>query len=498
MDFLKNIMITLLAATMLWSCSDNDESINGGETSISLSTNTIQADKNGGNITVTVTSSGDWRLAGVCDWAHPSVTSGKDGDVVTFTIDPNTLDEKRTATFKFFTGSAVAPLQVEILPDYIIDLLSDDNLSISKEENTIQIQLNTNIAEPVITYSEGGEEWLAFDKRSDFGGKVTLSFKAAKNVTYKERSATITISSPLVTNPVNVNQKRTEAIIPETDVLMYDLSARTISFKVRYNVEYTASIAQGGEWITEQSVSQPQLGDDGLTTVTLTYNLSGATNTRGGIVRITNTNNTITSDIAVVQKDLDVELVNIPDQNLRTLVVKNNWALSIAGSQCIILEAGLNATSLSNSSYSSQLTDLTGIENFPNLTSLSLGYCTNMKKLDISGLHKVESLSFSNARYCEEYNLGDNPIYNFNAGGTYAYSYAESLKISSSKLESLDLSIISWYADYDNVTSIDVSECSMLTTLNANRSDKVKTLYLKKGQEISNLTKNDATTIVYK
>ena len=38
----------------------------------------------------------------------------------------------------------------------------------------------------------------------------------------------------------------------------------------------------------------------------------------------------------------------------------------------------------------------------------------------------------------------------------------------------------------------------MLTTLNANRSDKVKTLYLKKGQEISNLTKNDATTIVYK
>ena len=89
-------------------------------------------------------------------------------------------------------------------------------------------------------------------------------------------------------------------------------------------------------------------------------------------------------------------------------------------------------------------------------------------------------------------------IPSFNAGGTYAYSYAESLKFSSSKLESLDLSIISWYESYDNVTSIDVSECPMLTTLNANRSNKVKTLYLKKGQEIPNLTKNDATTIVYK
>ncbi|MEB3375639.1 hypothetical protein SFC43_28710 [Bacteroides sp. CR5/BHMF/2] len=104
-----------------------------------------------------------------------------------------------------------------------------------------------------------------------------------------------------------------------------------------------------------------------------------------------------------------------------------------------------------------------------------------MKKLDISGLHKVKSLSLSNARYCEEYNLGDNqsPVL---MQGTYAYSYAESLKFSSSKLESLDLSIISWYESYDNVTSIDVSECPMLTTLNANRSNKVKTLYLKKGR----------------
>lgn len=500
MDFLKKIMITLLAATILWSCSDDDESTNGGNATISLSTNIIQVDKNGGDVAVTVTSSGDWRLSGVCDWAHPSLTSGKNGDVVTFTINPNELDEKLTASFKFFTGSAVTPLQVEVSPDYIIDLLSDDNLSISKEENTVQIQLSTNIAEPVISYSEGSEEWLTFDRRSDFGGKVTLSFKAATNATYKDRSATITISSPLVTDPVNVNvnQKRTDAIIPETDVMMYDLTARTISFKVRYNVDYAISIAQGNEWITEQSVSQPQPNDDGLTTVTLSYTLSSASDTRGGIIRITDTNNKLTSDIAVVQKDPDVELVGIPDQNLRALVVKNNWALSIAGSQCIILEAGLNATSLSNSSYSSQLTDLTGIENFPNLTSLSLGYCTNMKKLDISGLHKVKSLSFSNARYCEEYNLGDNPITNFNAGGTYAYSYAESLKISSSKLESLDLSIISWYADYDNVTSIDVSECSMLTTLNVNRSDKVKTLYLKKDQDIPTLIKNDATTIVYK
>ena len=128
--------------------------------------------------------------------------------------------------------------------------------------------------------------------------------------------------------------------------------------------------------------------------------------------------------------------------------------LQLTASQCIVLDAGREATVFSNSSYYDDLEDLTGIENFPNLKTLTLGYCTNMEKLDISGLHQVEKVSGS--------------------------------------------SLYSWYASYDEVTSIDVSECPALTTLNVKRSDKLKTLYLKKGQEIPNLTKDAATEIVYK
>lgn len=500
MDFLKKLMIALSAVLALWSCSDDDESTNGGNATISLSSDMIQVDKNGGNATVTVTSSGDWRLSGVCDWAHPSITSGKNGEVVTFTIDTNKLNEKRVATFKFFTGSSVVPLQVESAPSYVMNLLTNPNLSISKETNMVKIELETNIADPAITYNNGGEQWLTFDKRTDFGGKTTMSFTAAKNDTYKNRSTTITISSPLTSEPVIVNltQLQTNAIIPEKNTLMYDLAARTISFKVKYNVDYVISIPQGSEWITNQSVSEPQTDEDGLSTVTLTYKLNEAPVTRGGIVRIAMKNNMLPNDIFIIQKDPNVETVEIPDNNLRSLFVKNNWVLSIAGIQCIVLEAGLEATSFSNPSYSNSISNLTGIENFPNLTTLSLGSCTNMKKLDISGLRKVSNLSFSSTRNCEEYNLGDNPITSFNAGGTSAYSYAKSLKIISSKLNSLNLNLTSWYPDYDTVTSIDVSECPALTTLNANRSNKIKTLYLKVGQTIPNLIKNDATTIVYK
>lgn len=500
MNLLKKLMIMLSATLLIWGCSDDDESINEGKATISLSTDIIQVDKNGGDATVVVTSSGNWRLSGVCDWAHPSISSGKDGDIVTFTIDPNKLDEKRTATFKFFTGSSVVPLQVESQPAYIMDLISDRNLSISKDNNTLKIQLNTNIADPTITYSNDGKEWLTFDRRSEFAGKVSLSFTASKNETYKNRSTTITISSPLVTEPINieVNQSQTDAIIVDNNTLMYNLAARNISLTVKYNVDYAISITKGNDWITDQTISEPQISDDGLSTVTVSYKLTEAPASRGGTIHIVNVDNTLANDILVVQKDPNANPVEVPDATLRSLCITNGWALPVEGNKCIILEAGLNATSFSNSSYSNEIKDLSGIENFPNLTSLRLGYCSEMKKLDISGLHKVSSLTFNNTKICEEYNLGDNPITSFDAGGTYAYSQAESLKIISSKLTSVNLSIISWYESYDNVTSIDVSECPELNTLNANRSSKVTTLYLKTGQIIPSLNKNNATEIVYK
>lgn len=501
MNLLKRTIIIVSAALTLWGCSDDDEASLTLTDSITLSANLIQTNKDGGNIAVTVTSSGDWRLSGTCDWAHPSERSGKSGDVVIITIFPNPLDEKRTATFKFFTGSSVAPLQVESEIAYVMNLLSDEKLSISKEEGSAIIQLSTNIAEPAITFSEGSEEWLSFDKRQNFADKSTFLFQVTKNETYKDRSAVVTIASPLVAEPVRVNltQERTKAIIPETKVLMCDLAARTVSFNLKYNVDYTISVAHGSEWITDQSTSEPLLGDDGLSTITLTYKLGESAVTRGGTIRISDSTNTINSELSIIQKNPDIELIEIPDNTLRSICAKNGWILPIIGAHCVLLEAGMQATSFSNTSYNLSIADLTGIEHFTNLTSLKLGGIYSMKKLDISGLHKVTSLSINYPRACMEYDLGDNPILSFNAGGIYSYSYATSITVISSKLETLNLNIQSFYGEYyDTVTSIDVSACPALTTLNTQRGRKMTKLYLKTGQSIPNLTKHDTTEIIYR
>ena len=39
MKLFKNLMIVLSASLLLWGCSDDDESINSGNSTISLSTN---------------------------------------------------------------------------------------------------------------------------------------------------------------------------------------------------------------------------------------------------------------------------------------------------------------------------------------------------------------------------------------------------------------------------------------------------------------------------
>lgn len=84
---MKKIFIAFVAvACALSACSDDDTADDLSRATISITPDAIPAGPDGTTTQVTVTSSGDWRLAGVCDWVHPSAEAGKSGDVVTFTM----------------------------------------------------------------------------------------------------------------------------------------------------------------------------------------------------------------------------------------------------------------------------------------------------------------------------------------------------------------------------------------------------------------------------
>ena len=84
------------------------------EYSISLEPKELKFDAEGGDQTVTVTSSDDWRVKGESDWCDISVTIGESGDKVTFSADSYTnTEEARTATYIFVCGDKEAELKIE-------------------------------------------------------------------------------------------------------------------------------------------------------------------------------------------------------------------------------------------------------------------------------------------------------------------------------------------------------------------------------------------------
>ena len=110
---MKKILLAIVCmVSSLCGCSESDSDNGPKGDSISLSKDLISLDFEGGTDEIVVTSSGDWRMSGTSTWAHPSVTEGKSGDTVVFTIDPNATDRNLQSEFKLFTGSAVARLTV--------------------------------------------------------------------------------------------------------------------------------------------------------------------------------------------------------------------------------------------------------------------------------------------------------------------------------------------------------------------------------------------------
>ena len=84
------------------------------EYSISLEPKGLKFDAEGGDQTVTVTSSDDWRVKGESDWCDIAVTTGESGDKVTFYADSYTnTEEARTATYIFVCGDKEAELKIE-------------------------------------------------------------------------------------------------------------------------------------------------------------------------------------------------------------------------------------------------------------------------------------------------------------------------------------------------------------------------------------------------
>ena len=228
-------LVTLFAFCLNWAgCSDGGSDNAGNEgggsgnnqSSITLSKDLLEFDSNNGYQTIIVTSSDNWTVTGGADWCDISPSSGSTGKNVSITVDENTSDKDRTATFTFTCGNQSAKLTVTqygiIETSYVELKLNNDDTELSYNEQT---------GETVITYANGSvpqiEQGQSFVLTNDYG------YDIRKIVSYSASGNKLTIK----TEPGN----------------MCDLF-KNISFTLTTNPNMTASARSTGRVITPTSI----------------------------------------------------------------------------------------------------------------------------------------------------------------------------------------------------------------------------------------------------
>lgn len=480
---MKKIFMLLATIGLLYSCSDDDsnENINVSEDFVTLSADTLSAGPQGGDVEVTIESSEDWTLIGPkVEWATPSINKGKSGQTLTFKVEANETGEELENTYKIFAGSNVKKLVVISNPTMKLELLSEDNVSINSEKNTINISLSTNITNLSYEFSDNGEQWIKVSSFESAFGKETLVLEANANDTYISRSSTLKITGEDKSVSINIQQSQLDGLLADGEEYKEtDLSECDIQFNIKTNIEY--QLGELPEWIQLKETTKGETVD-GLQKQTLTFHVSEAMASRRGDIYLLK-DSKLCLTLTIKQQNPNPIMITIPDKKFREALSTEGWV--ILGQeddiQCEVIEKGLKETVLDlDGTYWSNygIESIEGIEQFPQIEVLKLAY-NNLTTVDISKLKHVKELNIESIYPLTSVITGDNPVTSLRLQD---YIDAASLTISGNNITDINAYLSSWMSFYDKLETLDVTGCPKLKTCNVDRQN-LKTLYVTQEQK---------------
>ncbi len=469
---MKKYILILASAAALFSCAEKEDTAVSHD-SITVSADTLKFGPDGGSMDLKVTSSGDWRLSGLCDWVTPSATEGKDGATITFNADPSNSKEAKEASFKVFTGSAVKKVVVTSTPAYVVSLISDSEASIVCDGGTVNVKLDTNVPDLEFEFSGDGAEWITPGNKSEAFGMTMQQFTIKKSKLFKNRESVVTIKGAGRSVNVKFVQSQRDTLFVEGNRTVFtNLDARDFELKMKTNIDYNVDLA---DWMTNAGETVGATGEDGLTEKTLKIHMGAAVASRSYTVKISGKGKEYVR-YTLKQQNPNPVLVNIPDALLRTTLTNLGWILGDESSdECELLEAGLIGTSLSISSTSSwntiNIKDLTGLEAFPKLESLSLAGLT-ATSIDLSAVKTLKTLKINRIQHLATLKADDALTSVDFTGYSYDYLDAALLTISGTGIESIMANSSSYYISYgyEKLATIDVTGCPSLKDLQVNRA----------------------------
>lgn len=498
-----------MAAVMLWSCQEKDQlGTAAGKVELSgdVADGQILAAAEGGEFSVGVTSSGDWRVSGLADWVNVSAESGKSGEPVVFTVLPNTETAVRTTTFKVFSAAAVQPVTIVQDPVYGLTLISEASVDFNADANKLYVKLESNIEE--FTYDFGGANWITFEKLDDVFGKKVLTFDVKRSQDFSSRTTVLTLggtnSTQQVTVDVNQAQRDTAFVVGEQRIIK-GLDAISLDLVIKSNVDITYSVPS---WLTETVGETVDSDADGLKSRSTNLVAEASAGSRSATISFKK-GSTVVGSVFIKQQNPNPVFVTIPDANLRYLLQSQGMIID-EGGQCELLGPGMEATSLTigdtnPDAYSADpIQSIEGLEGFPNLESLTIG---NVKvgKIDVSNYQKLNELNLINLLYITEINTGSRPITditNQSGGQTYIRDVSD-IVIKGDFIENINYRCTQYNIDFESgLQTIDVTGCPSLKTIDVYRKNSwgessLHTLYMTAAQAASvSVTKLDKTQIV--
>lgn len=224
--------------------------------------------REGGNVSVLVTSSDEWTLEGSHTFVHPSATSGSDGAEVTFAVDPNETEEDKVADYVFKMGSKNVPFRITVKGGviYTLEIVGEKELKFAyTKQEKIAVTLNTNVPyrdlAAEITSTEEGWLTKGVTVQGATETEVIMYFDMTQNDGLDPREASVKITGPKGGEDVLKIKQMPQSQISVEELSYYlETTGATLEIPVAANVAFDVTLSESaGTWFAYSGFTDGKL-----------------------------------------------------------------------------------------------------------------------------------------------------------------------------------------------------------------------------------------------
>lgn len=224
--------------------------------------------REGGNVSVLVTSSDEWTLEGSHTFVHPSATSGSDGAEVTFAVDPNETEEDKVADYVFKMGSKNVPFRITVKGGviYTLEIVGEKELKFAyTKQEKIAVTLNTNVPyrdlAAEITSTEEGWLTKGVTVQGATETEVIMYFDLTQNDGLDPREASVKITGPKGGEDVLKIKQMPQSQISVEELSYYlETTGAALEIPVAANVAFDVTLSESaGTWFAYSGFTDGKL-----------------------------------------------------------------------------------------------------------------------------------------------------------------------------------------------------------------------------------------------